>query len=184
MYCYGQGSPIPEIVSLVGDYDRWQFVFGERTKHFNSGLSAMVDTRPESDFWDDTLIYRVEFPAIVNEIVKIGEKLMAKSKISNAASLQNWGFEVEFCGHKCLAVNRNHCGSLFFESIGENYDILMPIVFDGKQWTVSLYCSGSEKSKAIDMSVLASQFNGGGHFGAAGFQCEELPFKVLRKLSD
>jgi len=183
-YCYGEGAPMPEVVSLIADYDVWRFSFGERTKHFNSGISAMIDTRPESDFWNDTLIYRFEYPAIVNEIVKIGEKLMAKSKISNTASLQNWGFEVEFCGHNCLAVNRNHCGSLFFESIGENYDILMPIVFDGKQWTVSLYCSGSDKSKAIDMSALASTQGGGGHYGAAGFQCQELPFAVIRKLSD
>jgi hypothetical protein len=197
MYCYGKGSPMPEVVRLVGDYDRWQFVFGERTKHFNSGLSTMIDTRPESDFWNKTLrvpkdnSYERDIDAsiilahkTVNKIVKIGKKLMAKSKISNTESLQNWGFEVEFCGHKCLAVNRNPCGSLFFESIGENYDILMPIVFDGKQWTVSLYCSGSEKSKGIDMSALASAQGGGGHFGAAGFQCQELPFKVLRKLSD
>jgi nanoRNase/pAp phosphatase (c-di-AMP/oligoRNAs hydrolase) len=59
-----------------------------------------------------------------------------------------------------------------FDTVEEDYDIMMPFVFDGKRWTVSLYT----KKKDIDVSELAKKHGGGGHRQAAGFQCDQLPF--------
>ena len=117
---------------------------------------------------------------IVKEILTVGEKIRAKQAITNANVLQDWGFEADFEGYKCLCANRGQVGSQFFESIGQNYDILMPMIFDGKQWTVSLYQSGNGAD--IDLGEIAKKHNGGGHRGAAGFQCETFPFTITKRL--
>jgi nanoRNase/pAp phosphatase (c-di-AMP/oligoRNAs hydrolase) len=81
------------------------------------------------------------------------------------------GFETEFEGAKCFAVNLGHCNSDYFKSLPRGvYDIFVPFVFDGERYTVSLY------SKTIDVSEIAKKHGGGGHRGAAGFVCAELPF--------
>ena len=42
------------------------------------------------------------------------------------------------------------------------------------QWAVSLYSSNAD----IDVSKIAKAKGGGGHKGAAGFQCKTLPFEL------
>ena len=53
------------------------------------------------------------------------------------------------------------------------YDILMPFYYNmqTRKFTVSLYGKGD-----IDVSKIAVKYGGGGHYGAAGFQSETLPF--------
>ena len=46
----------------------------------------------------------------------------------------------------------------------------MPFVFDGTQFTISLY------SEVVDVSEIAKKYGGGGHKGASGFHCKQLPF--------
>lgn len=186
-FCF-PNTNLPTIVALIGDYDIWRFEFGEQTKQLNKGLMALIDTRPKSDFWNDTLISAdleirklAHANEIVHDICKSGEKIMAKQKILDSQLVQDWGFEVEFEGYKTIALNRNHVGSQFFESVAKNYDILMPFIFDGMQYTVSLY---AEESSGIDVGELAKQYGGGGHKGASGFQCKELPFKFIKRLQD
>ncbi|MDO5845105.1 MAG: DHHA1 domain-containing protein, partial [Methanocorpusculum sp.] len=59
----------------------------------------------------------------------------------------------------------------YFKSLPpDKYEIFIPFVFDGEQYTVSLY------STTVDVSEIAKSFGGGGHKGASGFQCAELPF--------
>lgn len=82
------------------------------------------------------------------------------------------GFETEFEGHLCFAMNLGHCNSDYFKSLPNGkYDIFIPFVFDGDQYTVSLY------STDTDVSEIAKKYGGGGHKKASGFQCKELPFK-------
>jgi nanoRNase/pAp phosphatase (c-di-AMP/oligoRNAs hydrolase) len=91
---------------------------------------------------------------------------------------QSKGFETDFEGVKCFAVNLGHCNSEYFKSLPTGkYDVLIPFVFDGNQYAVSLY------STTIDVSEIAKKYGGGGHRGASGFQCKELPFKKLGKKS-
>ena len=47
---------------------------------------------------------------------------------------------------------------------------------NGKQWRVSLYQDGRPD---VDCSVIAKKYGGGGHKGAAGFECVTLPFKIV-----
>lgn len=187
-YCFFGKEP-PKVVKLVGDHDIWRFEFGDETREFNSGIFNTVDTRPESAFWDEVLISKdfINMDAshydaadhIIRDICEIGKKILAKQFIKDSQMLMSWGFEVYFENYHCIAINRGSIGPSFFKSIGSNYDILIPFVFDGEKYTVSLYQSRAD----IDLGAIAKKYGGGGHKGAAGFQCKELPFQFIRRLS-
>ena len=86
--------------------------------------------------------------------------------------LKRFGFEVDFEGLNCFAVNLGNCNSEYFKSLPEGkYDAFMPFAYNGEKWTVSMY------SKTHDVSDICKKYGGGGHAQAAGFTCEELPFK-------
>jgi nanoRNase/pAp phosphatase (c-di-AMP/oligoRNAs hydrolase) len=61
-----------------------------------------------------------------------------------------------------------------FDSIEEDYDIMIPFSFNGEEWNVSLYTK-----KDIDVGKIAIKYGGGGHAKAAGFRCKELPFSKI-----
>jgi len=81
-------------------------------------------------------------------------------------------FEVMFDG--ILAVANNLLsGSESFGNAMSRYPICISFVFLGDCWRVSLY------SNHVDVSEIAKRYGGGGHTGAAGFVCRELPFKKI-----
>jgi oligoribonuclease NrnB/cAMP/cGMP phosphodiesterase (DHH superfamily) len=56
----------------------------------------------------------------------------------------------------------------------EPYDVMVTFCRrKDKLWNVSLYSTKPE----VDCGAIAKTFGGGGHKGAAGFQCKELPFE-------
>jgi nanoRNase/pAp phosphatase (c-di-AMP/oligoRNAs hydrolase) len=56
----------------------------------------------------------------------------------------------------------------------EKYDAMLTFGWRRGQWTVSLYSVKQD----VDVSEVAVKHGGGGHKGAAGFQCTELPFRL------
>lgn len=157
---------VPPVVKLLGDYDIWAFKFGDDTKKLQAGI-MLYDTRPISKEWDRWL-YPGYFP---KEEIQKGEIALNYRDNYYASLVESWSFFVEFEGFKAIACNAGSVSSQLFDSVTEDYDIMMPFVFDGKQWTVSLYTK-----KDIDVSEIAKKYGGGGHKKAAGFQCERLPF--------
>lgn len=174
--------PVPRCILLTGDRDIWAWKYGEETKHFYSG-SQLYNTNPDSNFWLDCMAHETkDVPNTGNaEYRRKGEifwqKLLNSGKSIEKYKLQfyeeltnNIGYEIEFEGHKCLAVNVARISSDVFVDKIKKYDILLPHYFNGKQWTVSLY------STEIDVSEIAKKYGGGGHTKASGFQCKELPW--------
>lgn len=175
--------PVPECILLVGDRDIWAWRYGDETKHFYSG-SQLYNTNPDSDFWWNCLAhetkdvegtgnakYRENGVKFWNKLILQGETI-EKFKLQFYGELaKSIGYEVQFEGHECFAVNVARISSDVFGDLIEQYDILLPHFHNGTQWTVSLY------SKRIDVSEIAKKYGGGGHIGAAGFRCEKLPFQ-------
>lgn len=163
-------TPIPEVVKLLGDYDIWAFKFGNTTNQLQTGI-RLYDTNPESDNWLRWLDtgYRPQ------EEIEAGEIVLKYRNNYYTDLIKSWSFFTEFEGYKVVACNAGSASSQLFDSVSEDYDIMMPFVFDGKQWTVSLYTTKPE----IDVSEIAKKYGGGGHKKAAGFQCKELPFIVV-----
>lgn len=155
----------PGFTKLIADWDVWTFEYGDRTRYFKLACDSL-DLRPESETW--TRFF--ENPDFENQLVEKG-KAITSFRDQWAKSYMELGFSVQFEGKKCFAVNLGRCNSEYFKSLpsGE-YDILMPFVYDGRQFTVSMY------STDTDVSEIAKKYGGGGHKGAAGFQCKELPF--------
>ncbi len=84
------------------------------------------------------------------------------------------GFDTTMDGLRCVAINRMLTNSQMFDSVWdpEKYDAMLTFGWRKGQWTVSLYSTKDD----VDVSVIAKNRGGGGHKGAAGFQCSELPF--------
>lgn len=162
-FIYG-ATPVPPIVSCIGDRDTWQWKLGELTALVHYGL-GVYDLNPSSENWTNFLNSDFDFSPVLNA----GRIIRQSRKYSNESYMKNKGFETEFEGHRCFAANKMACGS---EAFGErSYAILISYGHDGLQFTVSLY------STSIDVSEIAKKYGGGGHTGAAGFQCKELPFR-------
>jgi len=66
---------------------------------------------------------------------------------------------------------------MFGDKINE-FDICIGFVFDGLRYTVGLY------SQKLDVSEIAKKYGGGGHPGAAGFVCKQLPFSASMAKND
>lgn len=100
--------------------------------------------------------------------------------------------------YKAIAVNLGHTNSKVFDSVWrkpctycvgmggkedcpkcrdtyfiEPYDLMITFCRrKDKLWNVSLYSTKPD----IDCGAIAKSFGGGGHKGAAGFRCKDLPF--------
>lgn len=183
-YCYlhhmtnqGQGEIIPFDMSmiddapmftkLIADWDVWKFDYGDNTRYFITAFNA-YDFNPTSvGDWG-----RLYLDGETDELIKEGEVMMQYRDGWAKGYLERFGFEVEFEGLKCFAVNLGNCNSEYFKSLPEGkYDAFMPYAFNGEKWTVSMY------STTHDISGICKKYGGGGHMKAAGFQCVELPFR-------
>lgn len=169
-----------EVIKLIGDWDTWGFKYGDRTHWFNAGLQLLdlTPTIPYKDsvweklFFDKNTLNKNFF---IENIIEKGKIIMQANSMKNKEYLSNYGFEVDFEGHKCLACNYGRSSSIFFGKRIYDYDIVISFVFDGVTGVVSLYTE-----KDIDVSEIAKKYGGGGHPKAAGFQCKKLPFSIIR----
>lgn len=159
----------PMFTKLIADWDVWKFEYGDQTRNFITAFNA-YDFNPTSVNWN-RFFCDLEFSS---ESIMIDEgRAMIKYRDGWAAGyLERFGFETEFEGLKCFAVNLGNCNSEYFKSLPPGkYDAFMPFAFNGEKYTVSMY------STTVDISGICKKYGGGGHMKAAGFQCKELPFK-------
>lgn len=177
---------MPKVVRLVGDYDTWRFSHPD-TRKFMAGFKTLCYVGKIGELspicGGASLLSLRTHEDEVEELVRLGEIIDVKQGADNESTLSNWGYIVEFEGFRGVAVNRS-CSSLMFESMNDSdYQLMLPHQWDGKQWTVSLYVFPRYKDE-IDVSQIAKRFGGGGHRGAAGFQINELPWKVIKRIGD
>lgn len=164
----------PEAIRLAGEYDIWE-KSDPNVDLFQLGLNSLKTIDFElllSDYFAFPLKY-------IKDICNLGNDIKIYIQNQNKKLLEMAGTIISFEGLKFLAVNNTTGNSLTFESkdIPEtNHDALMKFYWSGQKWIVSLY--HAKDKKEIDLSIIASKYGGGGHRGACGFSCEELPFKL------
>lgn len=171
-YCF-PGVNTPTIVKLIGDYDTWRLDCEVLCKPLIVTLEAH-QYAPTDVFWTDMLLSKSgdEEANAIDDIILAGVTMITYRDGYAAGMCKAFGFETEFEGHTCFAANIFRLGSMGFGDKMQKYDICIAFAYDGKLFTVSLY---SEKLE-IDCSVICKKHGGGGHKGAAGFTCSELPF--------
>lgn len=179
-YFYGK-KPMPRVVELVGDRDRWSWKFGEDTVHFNMGL-LLYDHQPKDLIWSTLLNVDAHIPTahLRKYIINIKEegKICLKFRDQFCDDYaRSYGFETVFEGYKCFALGLYMFGSEAFGERIKEYDICLSFAYLGNSWIVGLY------STIVDVSKIAIKYgkkyktSGGGHKFAAGFTAPELPFR-------
>lgn len=180
-FCYPD-TKIPHAVQLLGRYDVWDeactIVPWSHILAFQYGM-RLEDTEPASLLWL-TLFGEQGVSAEVDRvrlIVSGGNAVLRYEIKQNEIAANACGFEVTFEGHRALAANRGPTNSKLFESRWdpERHDIMIAFYWSRRgQWKVSLYTT----KDGIDCGALCGKYGGGGHPGAAGFMCKELPFEL------
>lgn len=176
-------TPIPEAVRLLAEYDVWNHS-DPLTLPFQYGMRMNENTWPDNqEFWEQLLgtseSERRYADALIAKTVEVGETILAYEKSQNEKFCKAYSFETEFDGKMAIACNRGFTNSQVFESVWdpEQYDLMLTFCRlkpPAGKWTVSIY---SDKDD-IDCGNIARKFGGGGHKGAAGFQCSKLPFEI------
>ena len=173
-YFHGK-RPMPRAVELIGDRDKWSWLFGKETANFNAGL-LLYNHQPKDLIWSTLLNVDDHIPTVHlrKYIINIKEEgkicLKFRDQFCNDYA-RGYGFETVFEGYECFALGLYMFGSEAFGERIKEYDICLSFAYLGDGWIVGLY------SEKVDVSEIAIKYKGGGHRGSAGFVCEALPFK-------
>jgi oligoribonuclease NrnB/cAMP/cGMP phosphodiesterase (DHH superfamily) len=171
------GKPMPEAVHLLGRYDIWKHAEVSGSLEFQYGMRSFANTWPDSPIWDDLFAGKN-----IDRVINDGVTLLQYEKNQNAKFMAAYGFETEFDGLRCIAANKGMGNSLVFDSMydPEKHDAMLMFAWKNGQFTVSLYSTKPD----VDVSVICKTRGGGGHKGAAGFQCDRLPFMAEAGVSN
>lgn len=170
------GQEIPRWVSLVGRYDVWDHT-DDRTIPFHYGLLSLeLDpaARDGLDEWKRLRTSSLADGGRIGEILRAGEAIQRYVEIQYAEQAKIISFNLLFEGLNFIAFNHAGKGSKIADSIWDPaiHDAIFSFVWANDHWKIGLYTDKPD----IDVSVIAVKYGGGGHKGAAGFQCKELPF--------
>lgn len=115
----------------------------------------------------------------LESLLEAGTFAQRYAKYNDADICKSRTWLMDWEGLRFLCVNTARFNSLFFASrdIPETgHDALLGFCFSGSIWTVSLY--HAKHRTDLDLSEIAKKYKGGGHRGACGFTCDELPFSL------
>jgi oligoribonuclease NrnB/cAMP/cGMP phosphodiesterase (DHH superfamily) len=155
--------PVPHAVILIGDRDIWRWAEKD-TGAFSEGLHARDSRAGNDSLWIPLF---EDNPFLLREIISEGQRLREIHLASSQRQIERYGFEVEFEGHRTLAINTHGNGDLGQQGRDLGYEIIycyMDQMICGQLTTVvTLF------SKHADVSMIAQKYHGGGHHNAAGF---------------
>jgi uncharacterized protein len=169
---YFTGQPMPRAVSLIGDYDAWRLQLAPQCFQFYEGLKLIKDQAPRSLFWNDLFC---DYSGLVAKVLTEGQTAILYRDAYCEDFIKQFGYETELDGVKMFAVNLYRFGSKCFGERMKQYPACIGYAHDGEKYIVSVY------SEQIDVSGICKAHGGGGHKGAAGFSCVELPFAIKDK---
>lgn len=164
------------------------------------GEGAMAKWETLFDPFDDGGIYTEGSEGqylYLSDLIREGELLLHYEDQQNVKVCRAYAFETDLYvtgripedraptpTRRLLAIciNRGMTNSKVFDSVYDPTRHHLMITFCRlplhKQtkggWTVSLYSTRED----VDCGAIAKTFGGGGHKGAAGFQCDVLPFQI------
>lgn len=185
---------MPEIVRLLGRYD----CFGHKgTDEETEVLEFQYAARTVISNYEQAYYYLQSYlqddTAIIDSLPLDGSAIY-KYLITEAKQAYKNGFELDFDAptlgieyinnngvknkYKFIAINKERFNPINFgvDYHKDDYDGAACFHYDGKVWKWSLY----NDNGVVDCSIIAKQFGGGGHKGAAGFVLtNEEHFKLL-----
>lgn len=200
-----EGCNVPEAVRLLGRYDVWDkdhpdweskilpFQYGLRTQKDAydplGGAESKDPANPDGlSLWEELFAMRLN----LNAIVRDGRMILRYQAEVNRRAMETGAHEFKMAvprtdhtptgmmtpdGYlRVLACNTIVFNSLFFDGFYDptKHDVMCAYcqLASGK-WKVSLYTTKPE----LDCGAICKTFGGGGHKGAAGFICDNLPWE-------
>lgn len=166
----------PLAVRLAGEFDVWD-KRDPRAETFQYGLRCRDLTAAD---WDDMLSIKVH--SIVSNLLDDGDVAQRYAQRTDASICNSRSWLMEWEGLRFLCLNSARFNSLSFaaKDVPETgHDALLGFCFNGKVWTISLY--HAKHRTDLDLSEIAKRHGGGGHRGACGFTCSELPFQLTNQ---
>jgi hypothetical protein len=169
---------MPTPVFLLGRYDVFDltaresvepFQFGLRSHETDPSVNGGLNMRLWTDLFDP--IHHWEW---VDDIVTEGRVIMRYVEQENEKYYRRFAFSGVFDGHHAVFLNKGQAGSAaFFNQTKGNESLCVAFArLPDDKWVVDIY---SDNPK-IHCGEIAARHGGGGHRGAAGFICQELPF--------
>jgi oligoribonuclease NrnB/cAMP/cGMP phosphodiesterase (DHH superfamily) len=173
MYLYRRErlGDCPDYIQLVSDYDCWKFELGDQTTYFKIGIETYYYDALD-EIWKH--LFTDDLCRFVCDVIDKGRIIKEYIDMDNEQYRDNYAYESEINGLKCLVVNKKSNSWIFGDKI-DKYPLVMIWVFNGAKYSYSIFST----NKNIDCSKIAEKFGGGGHRGAAGFSSDELLFKKI-----
>ena len=174
-----QESPPGRLVRLVDQWDTWTHDDHPSILDCVWGAKLMgMDVSAKDPMWMGMFDFKQE-GAVLDILTKQGAPARKFEAKQAKTRMDHHGFDVQVPNQqseywKGRAINCGLINSFAFESCkDQGYDVWVSFYFDGNQYTVSLYKADSDKT--LQLGAYAAKMGGGGHDGAAGFQCQALP---------
>ncbi len=156
-------------IRLLGEYDTWKNADKDRWDNeilpFQFGMRLICNS--VESFPSQLFLETFSVSSVINDGVTI---LKYQAQVNESACKKS-AFAQEFEGYRAICLNGGGFNSDVFKSVYDEiqHDLMMPFVFNGKFWVVSIYTT-----KDIDCSAIAKKRGGGGHARASGFQVDDI----------
>lgn len=173
---------MPMAVYLLGRYDVWDHAGIPFVLPFHAAVSLRFPRPDNDEFWNPILSPLYKADAEVQKLVEEGRAVMRVREADDALCARAMCYDVVFEGISALAANLKPANSrTVLSMVRPDHRLLVLYGYQaGKGWVVSLY--NPEHCKEVDCGAIAKRHGGGGHPGAAGFVCQELPPSLLGSL--
>jgi oligoribonuclease NrnB/cAMP/cGMP phosphodiesterase (DHH superfamily) len=182
---------INPVVALIGDWDTWRHVEkgnSDKAKSFQLFLKTFDCNPMHSQAWWSG-VFSLKNTSIkgkfLHDCLAMGKNIAFYQKNQDENLMKSKGFTALFGGHRAVMVNQAG-NSTMFDSVfdPEKHDIMVTFQWGDLEYlSISMYTT---KTNVINCGELARELghkgdkpSGGGHPGAAGFQCGWEYFKSL-----
>lgn len=192
-YLY-QGHTHPPVVQLVGEWDTWRWKNKPEDRqdtvqafqHYLRSVNSNPKYADGRAFWYALLGGSGKADtSIPQEGLAVGKILLDQQRKSWKGAVGGSGFTADFQGHRAVMVNRRGNSEMFRGFFDEDkHDVMVTFeLVKGEYLTVGMYTT---KTDLLHLGNLCKKLgeagdypSGGGHAGAAGFQCSWDYFKTL-----
>ncbi|HCU23906.1 MAG TPA: hypothetical protein DF383_02725, partial [Deltaproteobacteria bacterium] len=168
-------TELPRILAYVKDKDIWEWKLPDSRAVSMDLRNTEGILDPAGEIWKNLIDHLDE--AAFQNMVERGRYGLKAQRLS-ILSAAKYGFELNFHGHRALAVNfsleASDIGEYVYKELG--YPVAILFYYTGKTWNFSL------RSDTVDVSELAQRYGGGGHPGAAGFRQDSVEFLLGMKI--
>jgi len=177
---------LPAILRIVGDWDTWRWKKMPELDQFKAKAFQHYFRTYDFDPRTTEGYYRwknMDYMPALQEALSVGRTLIQYQENEWKRTVGWLSFEAELGGYRAILVNRSGSSEMFKGYYNpEKHDIMVCFsLVKGKNMTVSMY---SDKDH-IHLGELAEKLGtegGGGHRGAAGFQCSwEHLWSLIRR---